>query len=143
MMSHYNHPHDEERAKYNMAILNLFQYVKDQISYSAGQVIFSEDDTGDTMYVVIDGEVDVTYRGQLIETLGPGGLLGELAIIDHKTRSATATARTDCKLVTVDQQRFLFMVQETPYFALEVMKVMADGLRRAREEVGVQPDGQS
>lgn len=125
-----------------MAILNLFQYVKDQLSFSAGQVIFSENDTGDLMYVVIDGEVEVTYHGQLIETLGPGGLLGELAIIDHKTRSATATARTDCKLVAINQQRFLFMIEETPFFALEVMKVMAERLRRAREEVGAHLNSQ-
>jgi CRP-like cAMP-binding protein len=118
-----------------MAILNLFQYVKDQIPYSAGQVIFSEQDTGEVMYVVIDGEVEVSYHGQSIETIGPGGLLGELAIIDHKTRSATATAKTDCKLVAIDQQRFLFMIEETPFFGLEVMKVMADRLRRARAEV--------
>ncbi len=124
-----------------MAILNLFQYVKDQLSYSAGQVIFSEDDTGDVMYVVIDGEVDVTYHGQVIETIGPGGLLGELAIIDHKTRSATATAKTDCKLVAIDQQRFLFMIEETPFFGLEVMKVMADRLRRARQDVVANSDG--
>ncbi|MBL8119039.1 MAG: cyclic nucleotide-binding domain-containing protein [Anaerolineae bacterium] len=117
-----------------MAILNLFKYVKDQITFPAGQIIFTEDETGDVMYVVVEGEVEISHRGQTIETVGPGGLIGEMALIDHKTRSATATARTDVKLVGIDQQRFTFMVEETPFFAIEVMKIMTERLRREREK---------
>lgn len=117
-----------------MAILNLFKFVKDQVNFSAGDVILKEDESGDVMYVVIQGEVDVTHRGKFIETIGPGNIVGELALIDHDVHSATATAKTDCELVVVDQKRFTFMVAETPYFALEVMKIMADRLRRVREQ---------
>jgi CRP/FNR family transcriptional regulator, cyclic AMP receptor protein len=115
-----------------MAILNLFQYVKDSISFSAGQVIYKEGDNDHFAYVVLEGEVDVTFNGKHIETVGPGGLLGELAMVDNKPHSTTCTARTDVRVAPIDQQRFLFMVQETPFFAIEVMRVMADRLRKER-----------
>jgi CRP-like cAMP-binding protein len=116
-----------------MAILNLFKYVKDTVSFPAGHVIYHEDDPGTTAYVVLEGEVDVSHDGKYVETVGPGGLLGELALVDNKPHSTTCTAKTDVRLAPIDQQRFIFMVQETPYFALEVMKVMADRLRKERD----------
>ena len=118
-----------------MAILNLFKFVKDQVSFPAGHVIFTEDETGDVAYVVMDGEADLTFKGHLLETVTAGGLMGEMALIDNQTRSATATAKTDIKAVVIDRNRFIFMVQETPWFALEVMKVMADRLRREHEKM--------
>ena len=118
-----------------MAILNLFKFVKDQVSFPAGHVIFTEDETGNVAYVVIEGEVDLTYHGHLLETVTSGGLLGEMALLDHQTRSATATAKTEVKMVTIDHDRFIFMVQETPMFALEVMKVMSERLRREHEKI--------
>lgn len=112
-----------------MTILKLFQYVKDFQTYKPGDTIFKEGEVGELMYVVIDGEIDVTLNGKMVETVGAGSIVGEMALIDHKTRSATAVAKTDAKLVPVDQKRFTFMVQETPHFALEVMAMMAERLR--------------
>jgi CRP/FNR family cyclic AMP-dependent transcriptional regulator len=117
-----------------MAILNLFKFVKEQVSFPAGTVIFKEDDTGNEAYVVLEGEVDLTYKGRLLETLSSGGLMGEMALLDNQTRSATATAKTDTKAVKIDRSRFIFMVQETPSFALEVMKIMADRLRHEHDK---------
>lgn len=116
-----------------MAILNLFKFVKDFKDVAAGEVIFREGDVGDVMYVVVDGEIDVVYHNNLLETVTSGSVIGEMALIDQSPRSATATAKTDCRLVEVDQRRFSFMVQETPFFALEIMKIMADRLRRAHD----------
>lgn len=118
-----------------MAILNLFKFVKDQVTVPAGEVIFREEDSGDYAFVVIEGEVDVTFKGHLLETVGPGGLLGEMALIDDLSRSATATAKTEVKLVRIDKNRFVFMVEETPMFALEVMRIMADRLRHQHERI--------
>src|SRR5262245_22491990 len=112
-----------------MAILNLFQYVKDYQTFPAGHTIFTQDDSGDDAYVIIEGQVDVMYGSRFLETLGPGGLIGEMALIDQKNRSATVVAKTDCKVVPINRDRFMFMVQETPHFALEVMRIMADRLR--------------
>ena len=60
----------------------------------------------------------------------PGGIFGELALIDSSPRSAAAVAHTDCRLAVIGERRFIFLVQQTPYFALEVMSVMAQRLRR-------------
>jgi CRP-like cAMP-binding protein len=97
--------------------------------FAAGQRIFSQGDAGDTMYVVHEGEVDLLVNGQTVEKLGPGGVLGEMGLIDTAPRSATAIARTECKLVPVDRNRFGLLVQHTPDFALQIMRVMAGRLR--------------
>ena len=68
---------------------------------------------------------------QVLETVETGGILGELAQIDDKPRSARAVAHTDCVLAPVTRQHFLTLVQHTPLFALQVMRVMAERLRRA------------
>ena len=82
------------------------------------------------MYVVRDGSVTLSIGDQVVETVGPGGLFGEMAVIDREPRSATAIAESDVTLVSIDKRRFWFLVQETPYFAEIVMRVMAQRLRR-------------
>jgi CRP/FNR family cyclic AMP-dependent transcriptional regulator len=96
----------------------------------AGDVIFRQYDMGAEMFVILDGEVDLALGPNVIETLGPGEPFGEMALIDQAPRTATATARTDCLLAVVPERRFLFLVQTTPHFALEIMKAMADRLRK-------------
>ena len=98
-------------------------------AFNAGDVIFEEGAPGDVMYVVQEGEVDIVVNGQVVETVDEGNILGELALIDNRPRSATALAKTDCKLAPVDQKQFTFMLRETPYFAIRVMEVMSDRLR--------------
>ena len=75
--------------------------------------------------------VEIRVGGDLVDTHGPGEIFGEMALIDSQARSASFTAKTDCRLVPVDERRFLFMVQQTPFFALNVMQVLADRLRLA------------
>jgi CRP-like cAMP-binding protein len=85
------------------------------------------------MYVVLEGEVDILIHGKIVNTVGPGGLFGEMALIDTRPRSATAVTRSDCKLVAISAKRFAFLVQQTPNFALHVMRVMAGRLRHMDE----------
>src|SRR5215831_2580605 len=111
-------------------IISLFRNATDFKSFAAVQIIFKESEPGDVMYAVIEGTVDVLVRDKLLNSLGPGDIVGEMALIDNRPRSATAIAKTDCKLVPVDQKRFTFLVQQTPYFAVDVMRIMAERLRR-------------
>ena len=74
-------------------------------------------------------------HGQLIETVGSGGIVGEMGLIDKTARSGSAIAKTDCKLVPLDETRFKIYVHNTPFFAIQVMRVMADRLRRMDEHV--------
>ena len=110
--------------------LNLFRS-KPGTSYSLGQAIIEAGSVGQSMYVVVEGEVEVRVGDNVVDQLGPGSIFGEMALIDDSPRSATVVAKTDCRLVEVDRRRFEFMVSETPYFAVAVMRVMADRLRKA------------
>ena len=109
--------------------LNLFRH-KETVNFAAGQTVFKAGNPGEVMFVIIEGEVEIRDGSSILETAGPGAIFGELALIDDEPRSATVVAKTDCRLVPVDRHRFEFMVQETPFFALAVMKVLADRLRR-------------
>jgi CRP-like cAMP-binding protein len=113
---------------------SLFRNADNVQEFKEGDTIFEAGDQGDVMYAVVEGELEVLLNGKVIETCGPGGIVGEMAIIDSKPRSATVKARTDCKLVPIDEKRFTFMVQQTPFFALQVMRITVDRLRRRLSE---------
>jgi len=110
-------------------LLGLFQYAPDAETRPAGTVIFTAGEPGTVMYVVRRGEVTISVGDETVETVGVGGLIGEMALLDDEPRSATARAATACELVPVDRKRFLFLVQQTPFFALQVMRTMATRLR--------------
>lgn len=99
-------------------------------SYAAGSVLFTQGESADYMYVVVDGAIDVRIGETVLETVEPGGMIGEMALIEQLPRSATAVAKVDSKVSAVDRKRFLFLVQNHPFFALQVMEVLANRLRR-------------
>jgi CRP-like cAMP-binding protein len=109
--------------------VDLLRRNADAESYQAGDTIFAEGDPADRMYIVDSGSVALSIGGQAVETVAPGNLFGELAVIDREPRSATATAESDCQLIAIDKRRFWFLVQETPFFAEIVMRVMASRIR--------------
>ncbi len=108
---------------------DLFQNSTDVKAFKSGDIIFKRGQIGDFMYVVQEGEVDIFLGDKIIETVEQGGILGELALIDNRPRAASAVARTDCKVVPIDENRFEYMVVQTPHFAIHVMEVMAERLR--------------
>jgi CRP-like cAMP-binding protein len=109
------------------------QFEKDIVSFSQGQQIFEEGETGNLMYLVKSGEVEILKKGKVIDHVSPGGVFGEMALIDMSPRSATARAKEDCQLIPVDEFRFLFLVQHAPYFAIQVMGVLAERIRTLME----------
>lgn len=102
---------------------------QDAVSYGAGETIFEAGAPGDCFFVVRGGEVSLDSADSHVETVTAGGMFGEMALVDGQPRSLSATAETDCEVVRVDEQRFRYLVQEAPYFAQEVMRVMAERLR--------------
>jgi len=111
-------------------IVNLFRNSDRAVTLEPGHVVFREGDKGDSMYVVLEGELAIQVKGEVIDTTGPGGIVGEMALIDNSPRSATCVAKTTCRIVPVNERQFNFMVQETPNFAITVMRMMCDRLRR-------------
>jgi CRP-like cAMP-binding protein len=110
--------------------LGLLQRSGETEEYEAGSTIFAQGDPAEKMYVVTSGTVSMIVDGKTVETLGPGGLFGEMAVIEREPRSGSAVADTDATLIGIDKRRFWFLVQETPYFAEIVMRIMAGRLRR-------------
>jgi len=98
---------------------------------AAGRTIFAQGETGTHMYIVRSGSVDILIDGRVVETIGPNGIFGEMALVDGGPRSATARAKSACELAAIDQRTFILMVDEAPYFALSLMRVMASRLRRS------------
>ena len=115
--------------------LDLFATESNPRVCEAGETIFQAYDMGAEMYVVLEGEVELAIGQGVVETLGPGEPFGEMALIDQAPRVATATAKTPCKLAVIPEKRFLFLIQTAPFFALQIMKVMADRLRKMNARV--------
>jgi CRP/FNR family transcriptional regulator, cyclic AMP receptor protein len=113
-----------------VADLSMFANDLDAQNYPAGHRFFTVGDHGEIMFVVTEGEVEISLRGKVLETVVSGGIFGELALIDHRERSADVLAKTDVKVSSIDQKRFLYLVRNHPFFALEVMKIMSDRLRK-------------
>jgi CRP-like cAMP-binding protein len=101
------------------------------VSFKPGDLIFATGDKGDKMYVVRSGTVEIERDGKVVETVTAGGIFGEMALIDGAPRAATARAETECEVAPIAEKNFLFLVHETPYFAIAVMRTLAERLRRA------------
>jgi CRP-like cAMP-binding protein len=101
----------------------------------AGAVLFAEGDPGTHMYVLLEGEADICIGEEVVENAVPPALLGEMALVDSTSRSATVVLRTPCRLVSVDERQFDLLVRESPEFARQVMKVMARRLRVTNESL--------
>jgi len=100
-------------------------------SFKKGEVIFKLGDPASELYVVQSGKVAIELGGRVLETVEANNIFGEMALIDHAPRSATAVAASDATVVPVGEKQFLFMVSNTPFFALQVMRVLASRLRAA------------
>jgi CRP-like cAMP-binding protein len=102
--------------------------------FEAGEKIFLEDDAADAMYMVRSGRVDVITYGTVLENVRAGGIFGELALIDDGRRSAAAMATEPTEVVQIDKQTFLAVIRNDPEFALRVMSLLANRLRRMNKE---------
>jgi len=105
-------------------------------SFKAGSVIFREGDAANELFVIKSGQVRIQIGNRTVTELGQESIFGEMALIDSEPRSATATAITDVELVPVSEKQFLFLVSQTPYFALKVMRVLAQRLRLTNKTFG-------
>ena len=100
-------------------------------SFKAGEIIFRQGDPAEELYIVKSGKVEIRLGNRLLDTLPEQSIFGEMALIDHSPRSATAVAATDATVVPVGEKQFLFLVSRTPHFALNVLRVLAQRLRTA------------
>ncbi|HXM82050.1 MAG TPA: cyclic nucleotide-binding domain-containing protein [Burkholderiales bacterium] len=99
------------------------------VRYDSGKVIMVEGQVGALMYVVLEGRVVITLRGAVVQHVGPGGVFGELALIDQSTRAADATAETDCALLAINRNVFLNLVKADPTFGVSLLSAVAERVR--------------
>jgi CRP-like cAMP-binding protein len=112
----------------------LIAAVKGHAARPAGSTIFEEGEPGNTMYLVQFGIVELRVAGHPVGKVETGGFFGEMALLENAPRSASAHARTDCGLMSLDRKKFDFLIQRTPDFVVEMMRVMAKRIRHMNEE---------
>ena len=114
----------------NRDLQTIGRVVKD-IDHRAGTVIAREGEPGVGLFVIVEGEAEVTIGGKKKATLGPGEFFGEIALLDGGPRTATVTATTDVKLLGLTEWVFRGLMQEHPSIAIKTLQQMAGRLRSA------------
>lgn len=118
-----------------METIDIFKGSPDARDITAGTVVFTQGDEADVMYAVVEGELAIDVNGKTVGTVGPGQVVGEMALIDRhgKPRTATVTAAVDSRIVAVDEDEFLRLVHRVPFFALQLLRIVSERLRRTNE----------
>ena len=98
--------------------------------YAAGEKIFLEEDTGEQMFFVVEGKVNIVTYGTVLENVGMHGIFGEMALIESAPRSAAAIAVEPTEVAVIDKATFVELVRDNPLFSLYVMRQLANRIRR-------------
>lgn len=123
-----------------MVFFELFSNNPDIVAVEPGQALFVEGEEGNRMYVLTVGTAEVIVKNRVVETLQAGNIVGEMGVVSPGPRSATVVAKTRCEFVAIDEKRFQYLVQQTPFFAMQVMRVMAERLRACDELLPLSED---
>ena len=109
---------------------SLFSHNSKSVKIPKGKNLLTEGEFGDLMYVLINGKALVSVKGQVVEELAEGSIVGEVSMVLPGEHTASVTAISDCEFAVVDKKHFEFMIQQTPYFATHVLETMAMRIRR-------------
>src|SRR6266446_5551106 len=128
-------------GSYNTSVaMEFFRFAGKPKTFAKGGKIFAENQRGfpfllmpNRMYLLLDGEVAVFAKNTPIGTVRPGQIFGEMASIDQGPRSATAVAKSACRVIALDRRQLQTALGKRPEFALMLMSVM---IRRLRESIG-------
>ena len=105
-----------------------------EMQYEQGTVIFKEGETGDCMYIIQQGNIKIHKGNTTLAILKEKEVFGELSLLDADTRSASATADTDCILYKIDQEPFYELMDERPEVAKGFIKILCQRLRTMNEK---------
>jgi CRP/FNR family cyclic AMP-dependent transcriptional regulator len=105
-----------------------------EIEYEQGTEIFKEGETGDCMYIIEQGNIRIHKGNTTLAILKDKEVFGELSLLDADTRSASATADTDCTLYKIDQEPFYELLDERPEVAKGFIKILCQRLRNMNEK---------
>lgn len=104
-------------------------------TFDAGQKIFMQEETAARMFIVRSGRVQIVTYGTVLENVGPGGIFGEMALIDDAPRSAAALAVEPTEVLEVNRAQFLELIRQNPEFALKIMSILATRIRKMNDSL--------
>ena len=99
------------------------------LRFAAGSVIFNRGDSGECLYIVQSGVIEMVIGEKTVEICGENEAIGFMSMIDTAPRSSTARVKADCEVSVIDARTFRFMVDEVPNFAMYIMGAMARRIR--------------
>ena len=105
------------------------------VRHNRGAVLFTEGSAGALAYVVQEGRVAVSIQGKVVQKVGPGGIFGEMALVDQSTRAASASAETDVALIGINRTVFANLVKANPEFGAALLGAVAERVRFIAERV--------
>jgi len=104
--------------------------------YAAGETVLREGDRADALFIVVRGRVAISRHGQPVAELGAGETIGEMAVLGHETRSASATAVEETEALWIGNEEFYEILHEQVEIAEGVIRMLSDRLRETTEELG-------
>jgi len=107
----------------------------DELSLPKGKVLMNQGRTGREAFVIVDGQASVDVGGVTVAELGPGDHVGELALLDGGTRTATVTAATDMTVIVLSQRAFFGLLDEVPGLARKILSSLAGMIRDLDEQL--------
>ena len=112
--------------------------VLERLTFKTGDKIFREGDKGYQAFIIQEGDVDIVKnvdsQEAVIATVGKGGIIGEMALIDNSPRMATARAASNCVVIVVTAEVFTAKMNKTDPFIRGLLKILADHSRHLSEE---------
>jgi CRP/FNR family transcriptional regulator, cyclic AMP receptor protein len=108
-----------------------------EVVIRAGETIVTEGEDGTLMYMIRKGTVEVRINGIPVEEISDGGIFGEMALLEHSTRSANIVAKTDVEAVPLDEKRFMVLLSKVPHFSLLIMRLLARRIRKMNSKLAV------
>jgi CRP-like cAMP-binding protein len=103
--------------------------VASEVAFAAGEDLVCQGDPGSAFYIIVSGRARVDRSGSTVRELGPGDFLGEIALVDGTSRTATVTALEPIEAVTVRREDFLDLFERLPVFRLEVLNALTQRIR--------------
>lgn len=121
-----------------MTYLDLFDGWKNTEEFTAGTLIYSEKEPADIMYVILSGEVELTFHGIALGKEQAGGIIGEMAMINSATRNCSASALSDIRLARLNQEQFRELIDKSSEFSFHAMATLAHRLRAVDRFISTQ-----
>ncbi|MEY4682099.1 MAG: cyclic nucleotide-binding domain-containing protein [Alphaproteobacteria bacterium] len=126
-------------ARMEPARLKLLAFTSQRLSFEAGQALFHQGEPGDSAYILIEGEAEVSIDSPggpiVVATLGRHAIVGEIAILCDVPRTATVNARTPLLTLRIDKETFFRLVNEFPQMAVEIMRELAHRLEKTNQQL--------